>query len=46
MCEVDIAHFKQGEMTVITDRIDSVTRIPEEYLKAAPPAPMIFSNWY
>jgi MoaA/NifB/PqqE/SkfB family radical SAM enzyme len=26
-------------MTVITDRIDNITRIPGEYLKAAPPAP-------
>ena len=26
-------------MATITDRIDNVTRIPQEYLKAEPPAP-------
>ena len=32
-------HSLQQEVGVITDRIDSVTKIPPEYMKAAPPAP-------
>jgi len=32
-------HCLQHGVGVITDRIDSMTRIPPEYMKAAPPAP-------